>query len=199
MSAIRIAMLLAIAGAPLAAQWLNYPDPRTPRLRDGKPNLTAPAPRASNGKPDLSGVWAAMPPPVAEQKQLFGDLAESPLQADLQFVSKYVMNLFAGVKPEDQPIRPEVAEVLKQRAQSFAKDIPTSHCLPGGVPFSTLIAPWKMIQTPAEIVILFEDNNPPRQIYLDGRKLPDYPEPSWMGYSIGKWQGDTLVVETVRV
>ena len=94
-------------------------------------------------------------------------------------------------------MRPESAALLKQRAQSEGKDIPTSHCLPGGVPFSTLIAPFKMIQTPVEIIMLLEDNNPPRQIYTDGRNLPANPEPMWMGYSVGKWEGDTLVVDSV--
>ena len=74
---------------------------------------------------------------------------------------------------------------------------PSSHCLPAGVPFAMLITPFKMVQTPIEIVVLPEDNNPPRQIYLDGRKLPKDPDPSWMGYSVGQWQGDTLVVDTI--
>ena len=196
MSAIRIAVFLSAMSQALMAQWLNYPNSRTPRTKDGKPNLSAPAPHV-NGKPDLSGVWAATPPATAEQKQLLGEVADSPLQADLQFVSKYALNLFTDVKPEDQPVRPETAELVKQRAQNFGADSQTSHCLPGGVPFSTLIAPWKMIQTPSEIVMLMEDNNPSRQIHLDGRGLPKDPWPSWMGYSTGKWQSDTLVVDTI--
>lgn len=193
-SAIGIALLFAMAAQ---AQWLNYPDARTPRTKDRKPNLTAPAPRATNGKPDLSGVWHAEPPTGAEQKQLFGDLAGAPVQADLQFVSMYALNIFSGVKAEDQPVRPETRRILEQRAQTAGKDIPTSHCLPGGLPFAMLIAPFKIVQTPVEIVMLLEDNNPPRQIYLDGRPLPKDPEPSWLGYSTAKWQGDTLVVESI--
>ena len=94
-------------------------------------------------------------------------------------------------------MKPGTATLVQERTATQHRDSPTSHCLPGGVPFSTLIAPFKIIQTPIEIVMLLEDNNPPRQIYLDGRPLPKDPEPSWMGYSSGKWDGDTLVVDTI--
>jgi hypothetical protein len=87
--------------------------------------------------------------------------------------------------------------LVREHARTQGKDSPTSHCLPGGVPFSSLIAPFKMIQTPFEIVMLLEDNNPPRQIYVDGRLLPKDPEPSWMGYWSGNWDGETLVVDTI--
>jgi len=192
-----IGVLLACATCA-NAQWLDHPDPRTPRTRDGKPNLSAPAPRASNGKPDLSGVWQAHGSQPGETLRLLGKAADlvDP-GVDLQTVSKYFLNILADFKPEEEPMRPEAAALFAQRTQTHGKDIPTSHCLPGGVPFSTLIAPFKMIQTPTEMVLLLEDNNPPRQIYTDGRKLPGTPEPSWMGYSVGKWQGDTLVVDTI--
>ena len=190
---------ILLAGATCAnAQWLDHPDPRTPRLRDGKPNLSAPAPRASNGKPDLSGVWQAHGSQAGEARLLLGrgaDLVDPGV--DLQTISKYFLNILADFKSGEEPMRPEAAALFSQRGQTSGKDIPTSHCLPGGVPFSTLIAPFKMIQAPAEIVILLEDNNPPRQIYTDGRKFPANPEPTWMGYSVGKWQGDTLVVDTI--
>ena len=193
---------ILLAGATCAnAQWLDHPDPRTPRMRDGKPNLSAPAPRASNGKPDLSGVWQAQGSQAGEALRVVGEVRGSAdlvdPGVDLQSVSKYLLNILADFKPEEEPMRPEAAALFRQRSQTGGKDIPTSHCLPGGVPFSTLITPFKMVQTPVEIVILLEDNNPPRQIYTDGRKLPASPEPSWMGYSVGKWQGDTLVVDTI--
>ena len=60
-----IAILLATSTLPLAAQWLSYPEARTPRTKDGKPNLTAPVPRIK-GKPDLSGVWQAERTPESE-------------------------------------------------------------------------------------------------------------------------------------
>jgi hypothetical protein len=198
----KVLIVVLLAGAAGAnAQWLNHPDPRTPRMRDGKPNLSAPALRAANGKPDLSGVWQAQGSQAGEALRVVSavrgsaDLVDPGV--DLQTVSKYVLNILADFKPQEEPMRPEAAALFGQRAQTHGKDVPTSHCLPGGVPFSTLIAPFKMIQTPAEIVVLPEDNNPPRQIYTDGRTLPADPEPTWMGYSVGKWQGDTLVVDTI--
>jgi hypothetical protein len=190
-----IAIMLGFATCA-NAQWLNHPDPRIPRTRDGKPNLSAPAPRL-NGKPDLSGVWQAHGSERGETLRLVGrgaDLADPGV--DLQTISKYMLNVLADFKREEEPLRPEAAAIFAQRGATQGKDIPTSHCLPGGVPFSTLIAPFKMIQTPLEIVMLLEDNNPPRQIYTDGRKLPKDPEPMWMGYSTGKWEGDTLVVDS---
>ena len=187
-------MLVAALSVPLAAQWLRYRDPGIPRTKDGKPNLSAPAPRAS-GKPDLSGVWAAEPSDEL-RRQLGIDASSNPLSADLQFISKYAINILGDFKPEAEPIRPEAAAILRQRMANSGKDTPTSHCLPGGVPFSTLIAPFKIVQTPGLIVMLLEDNNPARQIFTDGRQHPADPEPSWMGYSVGTWQGDTLVVDT---
>ena len=188
------AALVAVLSAPVAAQWLHQPDPTTPRTRDGQPNLSAPAPRAPDGKPDLSGVWAAEP--SDELKRRLGTDDSNPLAADLQFISKYAFNILSDFKPEEEPLRPEAAALLRQRAETNGKDSPTSHCLPGGVPFSTLIAPFKIVHTPRVIVMLLEDNNPPRQIHTDGRKLPPDPWPAWMGYSVGTWDGDTLVVET---
>jgi len=200
---IKLMGVLLVCVASANAQWLNHPDPRTPRTRDGKPNLSASAPRASNGKPDLSGVWQAHAAQAGEALRLL-ESAPGPRtvnqidpRVDLQTYSKYFLNVLADFKPGEEPVRPEAAALLKQRGQSQGKDIPTSHCLPGGVPFSTVIAPFKMIQTPLEIVMLLEDTNPPRQIYTDGRKVPANPEPMWMGYSVGKWEGDTLVVDSI--
>ena len=191
-----IVILVIAMTAPLTAQWLRQRDPTTPRMKDGQPNLSAPAPRAANGKPDLSGVWAAEPSDE-RMRQLGVDPAVNPLSADLQFISRYALNILADFKPEEEPTRPEAAALVRERRDSFGKDSPTSHCLPGGVPFSMLIAPFKIVQTPRVIVMLMEDNNPPRQIHIDGRQHPADPWPSWMGYSTGRWQGDTLVVDTV--
>lgn len=189
----RIAILLAAMSTPLAAQWLQQRDPTTPRTKDGRPNLSAPAPRAPDGKPDLSGVWAAEP---AEELRR-GRGADDPLGADLQFISRYALNIMADFKGVDEPIRPEAAALLRQRTERLGRDSPTSHCLPGSVPFSALIAPFKIIQTPKVIAILLEDNNPPRQVHLDGRAHPPDPWPSWMGYSVGKWDNGTLAVDTI--
>ena len=184
--------LVMAMSAPLAAQWLQYRDPTLPRTKEGAPNLTAPAPRTSDGHPDLSGVWAAEPSP--EIQRALGDA--NPFGADAQFISKYALNIFADLKPDDEPLHPEAAALLRERKTHPGIYQPTTHCLPGGVPFATLIAPFKIVQTPRVIVLLLEDNNPPRQIHIDGRPLPSDPWPTWMGYSIGVWKGDTLEVQT---
>jgi hypothetical protein len=186
-----IAVLLSTTALPLVAQWLNYPDARTPHTKDGKPNLTAPAPRI-NGKPDLSGVWQTDRTPESEYTRVLGnDFAT--LQIDLNDITKHVIDVFWGLKREEEPLRPEAAAILKQRHNlSF----PRVHCLPAGIPANIFLYDFKVIQAQQEIVILPGDGDPPRQIYTDGRSLPKDPQPSWMGYSVGKWQGDTLAVET---
>jgi hypothetical protein len=189
--------LLAILGNSVYAQWLNYPAPGIPRTHDGKPNLTARAPRASNGKPDLSGVWHVEPTPLAEQKRLFGDDVDKTALPGMEpdTISKYALNILADFKPENSPMRPAAAALLRQRTQL---DRPSINCLPWGVPASTLFAPvHRIVQTPGLIVIMLEvDSGATRQVYTDGRKLPVDPEPLWYGYSAGKWDGDALVVET---
>jgi hypothetical protein len=189
-----ILLLAASCGAP--AQWLNYPTPGTLRTRDGKPNLTAPARRAANGKPDLSGVWQVEPTPVDEMKRLFGDLsAFGALGDSTSAFSKYLVDILVDFKPEESPLRPEFANVLRQRAK---EDTPLLHCLPIGVPADDLIpGPFKIIQTPGLILIRNEYENSFRQVYTDGRKPPADPDPLWLGYSVGKWDGDTLQVDTV--
>jgi hypothetical protein len=188
---ILLGTLLAGAAACVHAQWLNYPDPRTPRTKDGKPNLTAPAPRAPDGKPDLSGVWEGEPTPHGEVTRVLGEHFYD-IQVDVASNHKYTFNLFWDLKPEEVPLRPEGSAVLKQRAGGS----PGVNCLPGGLPFAMLITPFKIVQAPREIVMLFEHPDPPRQIHTDGRPLPKDPSPSWQGSSTGTWQGQTLVVET---
>jgi len=178
------------------AQWLNYPTPGTPRTRDGKPNLNAPAPRAATGKPDLSGVWQVAPTPVEEMKRLFGDLsADSALGDNSSAFSKYMINILIDFKPGETPLRPEFADLVRQRAK---EESPLIHCLPIGIPVDELLpGPFKIIQTPGLILIRNEFENTFRQIYTDGRKPPADPEPLWLGYSVGRWDGDTLQVDTV--
>jgi hypothetical protein len=188
-----ITILAVTASLPLAAQWLNHPDPRTPRTQEGRPDLAAPAPHLE-GKLDLSGVWQAERTPVSEFTRVLGvDLVKE--QVDLGDITKHVVNVFWGVKPEDEPIRPEGASILEKRSRK-PTDRPLSHCLPIGIPAVMFTYAFKMIQVPEEVVMLSETGDPPRQIYIDGRSLPKDPEPSWMGYSVGRWEGDTLVVET---
>jgi hypothetical protein len=183
-----------------SAQWLNYPAPGTPRTRDGQPDLSAKVPRASNGKPDLSGVWRTEFPPAGENERIFGDIFKDFVVPgdDPRTFSKYFFNILADFKPEEAPIRPEGADLFRKNAATRATENPSTRCLPQGIPRADILsyAPFKMIQNPGLIVVLYEVDNTHRQIYTDGRKLPVDPQPSWLGYSIGKWEGDVLVVDT---
>ena len=162
------AMLLAAMSVPLSAQWLNYREPGIPRTKDEKPDLAAPAPHASNGKPDLSGIW--------EQKNAR--------------TTAYYLNRI------EMPWQPEAEALFKQNQANNQKDNPEGHCLPRGLPKSDAFDLHKIVQTPGLIVVLYEYNIMYRQIFTDGRPLPSDPNPSWMGYSVGRWEGDTLVVES---
>jgi hypothetical protein len=173
------------------AQWLNYPDSRTPRTKDGKPNLTAPAPRL-NGKLDLSGVWQAERTPQHEYESVLGKEFTS-VQVDTYDINKYVLNVFWGLKPEEEPLRPEALAIYKSRHPA---DYPHTLCLPGSIPLALMVFTFKIVQTPHEIVMLSETADPPRQIHTDGRPLPKDLFPNWMGYSVARWEGNTLAVET---
>ena len=149
------------------AQWLNYRVPGTPRSVDGKPDLNAPTPRTADGKVDLTGVWQA--------------------------------NEGTRFRAENVPavLTPWATAIRDQRRRTLSIDIPTSKCLPSGIPPDMLRQiPFKIIQAPAVTVILIEEFNNWRQIFSDGRPLPVDPQPAWFGYSIGRWEGDTFVVET---
>jgi hypothetical protein len=187
--------LLLVVTICAPAQWLNYPTPGIPRTHDGKPNLTAPAPRAADGKPDLSGVWMHERTPLAELKRLFGAGvgATNVPGMEVETVSKYAINILVNFKPEESPMRPEAAEIFRRRAGGLEE---RGTCLPVGVPLGSLLSePFKIVQSPRLIAVLFEDTH--RQIYTDGRVLPqEFAQPSWLGYSTGKWDGDALVVET---
>src|ERR1044071_222028 len=177
--------LLLAAVTSVAAQSWTHRDP-IPRTPDGKANLSAPAPRV-NGKPDLSGVWQAERTPTEEFVKTLGP-GLPLLQPDLADITKYVLNVFWGTKPEDEPLRPEGAALLRQHMSS-GEDFQTAQCLPSSIPAVMSTAVFKMIQAPGEIVVIAETHDPPRQIHTDGRSLPKNPEPSWMGNSVGSWQG----------
>ena len=193
----RLLFLLALLASCAPAQWLNYPTPGTPRTRDGKPNLTSPAPRTADGKPELSGVWLHDPTPLAELKHLFGENAGATNVPGMEFetVSKYAFNVLLDFKPEEVSMRPEAAEIFRRRAAS-GED--RGSCLPVGIPAVALVSePHKIVQSPRMIVILYESDGTHRQIYTDGRALPrEVVQPSWLGYSAGKWDHETLVVES---
>jgi hypothetical protein len=184
------------------AQWLNFPTPGTPRMRDGKPNLTAPAPRALDGKPDLSGVWRHEITPPAELRRLFDTAIDGASQVEVPGMEaagnhKYSRNILADVKAEESQLRPEAAEIMRQRAASAN---PADVCAIGqfGIPLAGLLAELiKIVQSPRMSVIFYEIDNLHRQIYTDGRALPEVFEyPAFLGYSIGHWERDVFVVET---
>ena len=162
--------LLLSAGA--SAQWLNYPTPGIPRTPDGKPNLSAPVPRAADGKPDLSGVWRGPGAGI------------------------YDRNVARDLKPSD--IQPWAEALYQQRVRDMGKDAPRANCLPDPFPYYHVVDLARIVQTPALIVVLYQGttNSVHRTIFTDGRPLPKDPNPAWMGYSVGHWEGDTLVVDT---
>ena len=192
-------VIVALPAVQVHAQWLSYRAKGVPRTADGKVNMTAKAPKASDGKPDFSGVWRAEPTPADELIRLVGDVDTLSVPGDdARTFSKYLFNVLADFKPGEEPMRPETAEIFKQRAPNAGRDFPTGHCLPAGVPTSWMIPiPFKIVQTPGLIAVLFEGDNTIRQIYTDGRAHPADPFPLWLGYSIGRWERDTLVVDTV--
>jgi hypothetical protein len=155
----------------LTAQWPNRPNPGVPRTPDGKPDLSAPAPRTADGKPNLSGVWV-----VRNGSALF-----------------YITG---DVKPEE--MLPWAAALYKQREDNYRRDTDGIHCLPPGPKAGIAVGgfPIKIIQTPDLVVVLYEYQTLFRQFFTDGRALPEDPNPTWMGYSIAHWEGDTLVVDT---
>jgi hypothetical protein len=188
-----------LAGALLFApgQWLNYPTPGTPRGADGRPNLSAKAPRASNGKPDLSGVWRTAYDASDENERLFpGIRAFSVPGDDPSTFSKYFLNILVDFTPADSPMRPAAAALFRQNTEKKANSS-SARCLPQGLPRTDInsYAPFKILQTPGVIAVLYEVDNTHRQIYTDGRALPVDPQPTWGGYSVGRWDGDTLIVD----
>jgi len=169
-----MAALSSLAWAPAAAQWINFPTPGIPRLPNGKPNLSAPAPRTTDGKPDLSGVWRS------------GGSR-----------SRYDYDVAQNLKPED--IQPWAEALRLERVQDFRKDSPLAHCFPVSLPFLNDRGLARIVQTPGLIVVLHESpNSPHRTIFTDGRPLPQDPNPTWLGYSVGHWEGDTLVVDVTH-
>lgn len=177
------------------AQWMNYRDPSIPRTPDGKPNLAAKAPRARDGKPDLSGIWQPEAAP-SEQLARYFKGGVNGLGEDLPTV--YFLNFLADYPFENAPMTPSAAAIFRARAAGMGRTSPSNHCAPWGMPLVlTEPSPAKIVQTPGVTYILYEENMSHRQIYTDGRKHTPDPQPTWLGYSIGKWEGDTFVVDTV--
>jgi len=183
---IRTGILFVGACLCAQAQWSNQPTPGAPRTPNGKVDMSGPAPRV-NGKPDLSGIWQVEAEPRAPGG-LFG-LGESPN-------SKYFRDILSDFKPGEEPLTPASREMLAKHAQTGIG--PSQICLPDGVPHGDLLPePFKILQMPGEITMLYEVGTLFRQIFTDGRRFPADPSPTWMGYSVGKWDGDTLIVDTM--
>ncbi|MGB6941839.1 MAG: hypothetical protein WBE37_05565 [Bryobacteraceae bacterium] len=198
MKNVAIAVMLMVVPAVAGAQWLHYPSPGTPRSKDGKPDLAAAAPRTADGKPDLSGIWEPEPASIPELLRLLPDAAKGvtpPLGSEP--ITKYFLTVFADFKPGEEPLQPQVVRRSEITASVGSKDDPFLRCFPLGMPiFDTYPSPRKIVQTPGLILMLNENDTDFRQIFTDGRKLPEDPQPSWLGYSVGTWEGDTLVVDT---
>lgn len=160
-------LIFLSACAAIPAQWLKIKTPGIPRKEDGKPDLTAPAPRTPDDRPDLSGLWNTED-------------------------NTYVVNITGDLKPGE--VLPWAEEVDKKRLEALDVDTPATRCLPGG-PTEILGAQYRIIQGPNVIAILY-GSGAYRQIFMDGRELPKDPNPTWWGYSVGKWEGDTLVVQS---
>jgi hypothetical protein len=187
---------VVVLSPTLSAQWPPYAVSPIPKTREGAPNLKAPAPRTPDGKPDLSGVWEN-----GTLTRSAGSISGTGGAPGLGGAPPGPLTQFfdIGTKvPGGLPFQPWAAELKKKRADAGAKDNPDANCLPmGNMQFHTHPQPRKVIQTPKLVVILYEGNAGIRQIFIDGRRLPtDDPQPWWYGYSVGRWEKDTLVVET---
>jgi hypothetical protein len=164
-------MAAALFTRSAPAQWLKYPSNGIPRTPDGKADLGAPAPKNPDGTPDITGLWLPAP--------------------------KYIGNIANDLKPGEVPFQPWAEALYKHRRETESKDDPTGWCVPGGVPRSDAVPyPFKIISTKGMIVVLYEAVHSYRQIFIDGRGLPEDPNPTWMGYSIGRYADGALVVET---
>jgi len=161
-----------LASAQFAsAQWFDVKTPGIPRLADGTPNLSAPAPKRPDGKTDIAGVWHT--------------------------TTRQFINITSGQKSGDAPFTPRAAALFQQRRATESKDDPTGNCIPGGVPRADAVPyPFKIVNSEKMVVILYEAVHMYRQIFTDGRELPKDPNPTWMGYSIGHWEGDDFVAQT---
>jgi hypothetical protein len=182
-------LVAAIVGSSLTvqAQWLHERMAGAPRSPAGQINMTGPAPKA-DGHPDLSGIWQ-VPGDPRPAGSLFG-LGES-----LNY--KYFRDILSDFPRDARPLTPDGARRLAEHAQPGAFN-PTLNCLPDGVPHGELLPePFKILHSRGVIVMLYEVETTFRQIFIDGRKLPVDPSPSWQGYSVGHWDGDTLVVDTI--
>ena len=185
----RIQCIALLISMPLAAQWLHVPTKGVPRNADGSPKLAAPAPRTANGKPDFSGMWVA-------RDELPCDRNERGVQCTELKLTPQVINIANGLK-DGLPYQPWAADLVKKRRPELGINDPHTNCMPPNYPRAWAFPEFqKILQTPDMLVVLHEFNASYRQIFTDGRALPKDPNPTWNGYSVGHWDGDTLVVDS---
>ena len=197
-----LVMLIAVASGQVAAQWFSYPSPRAPRTAAGKVDLAAPTPRLANGKPDLAGVWMTDDPLcVIRGVASIPDLLRMNPRSlrcppNTATFSRQGINIGIDI-PGGPPYQPWLAKLVDERTANQSIDDPHIRCLPDffvrayGLPHFL-----KFSQTPDLLLMLNEYNGTYRQVFTDGRPLPKDPNPSWQGYSTGRWDGDTLVIDS---
>jgi hypothetical protein len=198
-------LLVIIAGAwgSVSAQWFKQPSPRAPRTSSGEVDLSAAAPRLANGKPDLSGVWMTAEPlcvirgtaPISELLKMNPVSRKCPPRT--ASFSRQSINIGIDM-PGGLPYQPWLAKLVEERTANQAIDDPHIRCLPDAFVRAYGLPHYlKFVQTPDLLVMLNEYNGVYRQIFTDGRSLPEAPNPSWQGYSTAAWSGDTLVIDSI--
>lgn len=198
-------LLIIIAGAwgSVSAQWFKQPSPRAPRTSSGEVDLSAAAPRLANGKPDLSGVWMTAEPlcvirgtaPISELLKMNPVSRKCPPRT--ASFSRQSINIGIDM-PGGLPYQPWLAKLVEERTANQAIDDPHIRCLPDAFVRAYGLPHYlKFLQTPDLLVMLNEYNGVYRQVFTDGRSLPEAPNPSWQGYSTAAWSGDTLVIDTI--
>jgi hypothetical protein len=191
--AVVVSVLVLAGSAHVFGQWVKYPTPNVPRLADGQPDLKAAAPRQPDGKPDFIGFWQP-----DRQRECTPDLASKVrLAQPCKPGEKVTVPNGPASVPGGLPLQPWAAELAKKRTADLSKDDPHPRCQPDNYPRVYWLPHFtKMFFVPGELLMLNEWNAEFRQIYMDGRPLPDDPHPIYSGYSIGKWDGDTFVITT---
>jgi hypothetical protein len=190
-------ILVLMGIAPVSAQWVNYPTPGVPRRANGKVDMSAAAPRMADGKPDFSGIWTTAEPNHRPEGSRSSDYGDSPADPGAITASRQMANIGVDL-PGGLPYQPWLLPIVKERTANLAKDDPHIRCLPDnflrayGLPHLL-----KFVQEPNLLLVLDEMNANYRQIFADGRPLPEDPTPTWQGYSSGRWSGDTLVIDTI--
>lgn len=193
---------VAFATLPLCAQWQDVKTNRVPRGPDGKPDLSAPAPKMADGKtPDFSGIWIPIRVPCTPSGvgAIFG-CSDVPLGVPIGLFDVTATGSEDGQPGTTSklPYQAGVEASVQQHLVEDRKGDPTTRCLPiSPIRQWADFFPQKIIQTADSVTVLSEYMAQFRQIFLDGRPLPKDPVPSFKGYSVGHWDGDALVVETI--